>query len=154
MFKMCFRTHKTQKIYSPKTKFFSPPQGVGLKIFSMFRKKKMSKNFMFKMCFRPHRTQKIYSPTTKKFFPLGLPRRPVLKKKIAKNFMFKMCFRPHRTQKIYSPTTNFFFPLEGWTQFFFRRPEESSTSLGEFRRRLQRVFVYNYQNIILRENFI
>ena len=83
-----------------------------------------------------------------------LPRRPVLKKKIAKNFMFKMCFRPHRTQKIYSPTTKFFFPLGGWTQFFFRRPEESSTSLGEFRRRLQRVFVYNYQNIILRENFI
>ena len=41
-----------------------------LRIFSMFQKKNITKNFMFKMCFRPHRTQKIYSPKKQNFFPL------------------------------------------------------------------------------------
>ena len=58
MFKMCFRTHRTQKIYSQNNFFFvnnenSGPVGVG-------PKKKMSKKCMFKMCFRTHRTQKMY----------------------------------------------------------------------------------------------
>ena len=73
MFKMCFRPHRTQKIYSLTTKKFFP---LGLPRRPVLEKK-MSKILMFKMCFRPHRTQKIYSQTTKKFFVLGLPRRPV-----------------------------------------------------------------------------
>ena len=56
------------KKYIHQKQFFFPPLGVGLRIFSMFRKKKIPKNFMFKMCFRPHRTQKIYSLKTKFFF--------------------------------------------------------------------------------------
>ena len=102
-----------------------------LRIFSMFQKKNITKNFMFKICFRPHRTQKIYSLTTKKFFPLGLPRRPVLEKKMSKILMFKMCFRPHRTQK-YIPQKKFFFSLKGIGLCFYfevprtvRRPRES-----------------------------
>ena len=117
MFKMCFRTYRTQKIYSPKQNFFFVNnEKIGLP--RRLRKKKIEKNFMFKMCFRTHRTQKIYSPKQKKNFvnnekyrglDLEFFRRSE-KKKLKKILCLKCVSEPIEPKK-YIHQNNFFFSL-------------------------------------------
>merc|ERR1712215_414683 len=111
MFKMCFRTYRTQKIYSPKQIFFFVNnEKIGLPR-RLCGKKKLKKILFLKCVSEPIEPKK-YIHQNKFFFfvnneKIGLPRR-LRKKKLKKMLCLKCVSEPIEPKK-YIHQNNFFF---------------------------------------------
>ena len=134
---MCFRTHRTQKIYSPKQFFFSLTmkyRGLDLEFFRRSEKKKLKKILCLKCVSGPIEPKK-YIHQNKIFFSLTMKKQGCLdvsaeKKKLKKILCLKCVSEPiepkkyiHQNKKKISLTMK---NIGGWTQNFFDVPKKKN----------------------------